>query len=118
MRSVFWSLLIISIWITGCNHQAEKSNDQEVQAHPQTPSNQPISLNLGIKVYKQNCKVCHGADGTLSIGGAADLSGSRLPLDSVISIIQTGKKAMVGYKHMLSPAEIESVAQYIVTFRK
>ena len=56
----------------------------------------PSTTVDGKKIYKQNCMLCHGADGSLGANGSKDLSQSTLSLDERKAIIKNGKGKMVG----------------------
>lgn len=70
------------------------------------------------KLYKQNCRLCHGSKGKLGIGGASDLSTSTMKLSESITIISEGKGAMTGFSGILSNKEIKALAKYIQTLKK
>ncbi|MCS6928791.1 MAG: cytochrome c [Saprospiraceae bacterium] len=72
----------------------------------------------GQTLYRQHCVICHGADGTLALNGAADLSRSTLSMEERIHQITMGKNTMPPFGGVLKEEEILSVAQYIETFRK
>lgn len=80
-----------------------------------TNSNKAID---GKTLYRQHCVICHGADGTLALNGAADLSRSTLSLEERIHQIASGKNTMPPYRGTLKEAEISAVAQYIETLRR
>ena len=69
------------------------------------------------KLYKSNCRLCHGAKGKLGIGGASDLSKSNLSLHEAIKIIKEGKGSMTPFEGILTDKEIKSVAKYIQTLK-
>ncbi|WP_236980136.1 c-type cytochrome [Membranihabitans maritimus] len=75
-------------------------------------------LSSGREIYKKYCVNCHGADGTLSTNGALDLSASRISMDARKQIINEGRITMTGFKEVLSPAQIDSVAKYTITLQK
>ena len=72
----------------------------------------------GLKVFKTYCVTCHGADGKLGLNGAADLSASTLSKDEAVNVITNGRKVMAPYKSILSPQQIDEVADYIITLRE
>ncbi|MBL7808332.1 MAG: cytochrome c [Saprospiraceae bacterium] len=72
----------------------------------------------GMAVFRQRCVVCHGADGTLGLNGAKDLTQSATPLEERIQIITNGKKLMTPFGTILSPEEIKAVAEYTLTLKK
>ncbi len=79
---------------------------------------QNASAPDGMAVFRQNCVVCHGADGRLGLNGAKDLTVSVVPLQERIEIITHGKNLMTPFGTILSPAEIAAVAAYTVSLKK
>ncbi len=76
------------------------------------------SASDGRAVYRQHCVICHGADGTLALNGAADLSRSALSFEERIHQIAMGKNTMPPFGGVLKEEEISAVAQYIETLRR
>ncbi len=72
----------------------------------------------GKEIYRKNCRLCHGADGTLGLSGAADLSRSALKAEDVKRVIRNGRRTMQAFSKTLSEAEIDSVAAYVMQLRK
>ena len=72
----------------------------------------------GMAVFRQKCVTCHGADGTLGLNGAKDFTQSTLTLEERVNIITNGKKLMTPFGTVLSPEEIQAVAEYTMTFKK
>jgi cytochrome c6 len=72
----------------------------------------------GMAIFRQKCVTCHGADGTLGLNGAKDLSQSILPLEERINRITHGKNLMTPFATILSPEEIKAVADYTLTLKK
>lgn len=72
----------------------------------------------GLTVFRQKCVTCHGADGTLGLNGAKDLSKSMLPVEERVNIITHGKNLMTPFDAVLSPEEIQAVANYTLTLKK
>ena len=89
------------------------------------------SLALGELVFRSRCALCHGynghGDGRLStmLGKAkpTDLTKSLLANAELLSIVSNGGKSaglsemMPVWKEVLTPAEIESVVQYVLILR-
>jgi cytochrome c6 len=79
-----------------------------------------------LKVYKNNCKKCHGADGKKTTRGKAlgspdftDASWQDSISDSeVIEAITNGKNKMPSWKGELKPEEIMAVGRFIRFFAK
>lgn len=74
----------------------------------------------GQEIYNNVCVACHGADGTLGVNGAKDLTASELSLEERIAIVTDGKAGttMISYKSILSEDEIEAVSKYTMTLKK
>jgi len=71
----------------------------------------------GQQVYRQYCKNCHGADGTMELNNAANLATSEMAEEDMRNIIRNGKGMMMAYKNVLSGEEIDSVIAYTKTLR-
>lgn len=90
---------------------------------PHSANNTTNALTSNIKIdgqriFRTNCAMCHGRKGKLGLAGAAKLHKSTLPKEEIITIISKGKGKMTGFKHVLQVAEIEAVANYILTLRQ
>ena len=72
----------------------------------------------GQAVFRQNCVVCHGADGKLGLNGAKDLSQSQLTLEARVAQVTNGKNLMPPFGKQLRPEEIKAVAEYTLSFKK
>jgi len=72
----------------------------------------------GMAIFRQYCVVCHGADGKMGLNGAKDLSVSILTPEERINIVTNGKKLMTPFNEVLSPEEIQAVAEYTLTLKK
>ena len=80
----------------------------------------------GETVFKKNCVMCHGPDGTgkTKMGqklGAADLSSSdiqSLSDEALAQTVRNGKGKMPSFDKTLSPDEINQVIQHVRTLRK
>lgn len=107
----FWILLLI---LSACGASEEESARQAAAA--QNPGS-PVKLD-GRTIFRQNCVTCHGADGTLGLNGAKDLTQSALPLGERINTITHGRKLMTPFATILSPEEIQAVAEYTLTLKK
>lgn len=70
------------------------------------------------KLYKSNCRICHGAKGKLGIGGATNLSTSTLSEKEAIEVISNGRGAMTPFSEILSKKEIKALGKYIQTLKK
>lgn len=75
----------------------------------------------GGKIFMTNCMPCHGPDGRGVIGPnlTDDNSIHGCSKEEVVKIITVGVplKGMISWAPVLKPAEIEAVAEYILTLR-
>ncbi len=110
MKKLLIFFAVCSILIS-CNSNALESKKEPptVSAEPELP---------GKVIFTKNCKLCHGADGTLGVSGAANLSISALTLEEKIQVITNGRRGMASWKSQLTPEEIRMVATYVETLRK
>jgi mono/diheme cytochrome c family protein len=91
-----------------------------------TLSSVAFAQSAGELVFKKNCVMCHGADGTgkTKMGqklGAADLTSSdiqSLSDEALAQTVRNGKGKMPSFEKTLSPEEITNVIQYVRTLRK
>jgi cytochrome c6 len=72
----------------------------------------------GAKLFKQNCELCHGADGKLGANGSKDLTVSELDLNERIAMVTKGKGVMMAFENILSLSEIKAVAEYSMTLKQ
>lgn len=113
----FSSILLggILLLITACGG-SEDNNAQKTAAAAQNLAGN--SGTGGAATFRQYCVTCHGADGTLGLNGAKDLTVSALSLEERVNIITNGKKLMTPFNTLLSPQEIQAVAEYTQTLKK
>ena len=71
-----------------------------------------VAVN-GKEIFEEKCTLCHGSNGKLGLSGAKDLSVTALDHQNIITIITEGKNTMASYKAVLTPEQIEAVANYI-----
>ena len=72
----------------------------------------------GEAIFKKYCVTCHGVDGKLKLNGAKDLSISQLSLAEKVIQVTKGKNTMTPFEGILSPPEIQAVAEYTLTLIK
>jgi cytochrome c6 len=80
----------------------------------------------GAEVFKKNCVMCHGADGTgkTKMGlklGAADLSSNdiqSLSDEAIAQTVRNGKGKMPPFGKTLTDDEITQVVKHVRTLRK
>lgn len=68
-------------------------------------------------LFISKCSSCHGADGKLGMGGAKVLPDSRLTHSQIVVQIKEGKKAMPAFASQLSEAEINALADFVISLR-
>lgn len=103
--------MIFLIWAcSGGDSNKSKSKKEKKVAQADAPD--------GKKIFKINCVLCHGADGTMGVNGSKDLTKSEISLDEAISQITNGKGLMASYEPILSKEEIKAVAEYTLSLRK
>ncbi|MEO6759682.1 MAG: cytochrome c [Saprospiraceae bacterium] len=108
-------LLLPALSWSACESDAEKIASRTAAAQK---SGQQLAAPDGMAVFRQNCVICHGADGRLGLNGAKDLSVSILPLEERIQIITQGKNLMTPFGKILSPGEITAVADYTLHLKQ
>lgn len=85
----------------------------------------PAKADDGATLFKSNCVVCHGADGTGTPTGkslkAPDLHSDavqKLTDKQISDQIENGKNNMPPFKGTLNADQIKSLVVYVRTFRK
>ena len=81
-------------------------------------ANANAGLVHGKAIFEQVCAVCHGKDGALGAGGAANLTISKMTDEQKKNIVLNGKGLMAAYKDQLSESDIDAVVAYISTLKK
>ncbi len=82
---------------------------------PATLEGDPASK--GEQLFNANCALCHGRKGDLGMGGAKDLTVSTLTREEMIARVTNGKGAMMPYRNVLTPKQIEQVVDHARTLR-
>ena len=108
-KKLFWGIFLIA---AACG-----SGDGESSHGAAAAKGQAMAPD-GMAVFRQRCVTCHGADGTLGLNGAKDLSKSTLTAPERINIITNGKNLMTPFGAILSPEEIQAAAAYTTTLKK
>jgi cytochrome c6 len=76
------------------------------------------------EIFTEHCSQCHGADGRARTAkgkrtGATDLTGDwNTSEERGLRIISKGKGEMPAFRSKLTPGQIRSVWNYVLTFRK
>lgn len=100
----------VAIYSCGGNGSATEN-----PADTSAETNRTIS---GVQLYKDNCLVCHGADGKAGMSGATDLSTSVLSHESTMDVITNGRNGMRPFGSQFSKEEIEAIAKHVESLRK
>ena len=75
------------------------------------------SIQHGEELYTKNCKICHGAEGDMGLGGASNLKNSTLTDTEIVNVISNGRGNMAAYKQ-LNDQDLEALKNYLITLRK
>lgn len=90
---------------------------QGPSAETSTAQADPV-MELGDKVYRLNCRICHGRRGNAGLGGAKKLGKSIISQEEAIQVITKGRNKMQAYEEILTEEEIQAVSTYIQKFKK
>ncbi len=79
--------------------------------------NQETMAQAGVRLYKQNCMSCHGADrkGGGNYPSIVDI-GKKLDPRSFVEFINAGRRMMPGFKH-LSQQDKDAIAAYVLNIQ-
>ncbi|MDQ3100830.1 MAG: cytochrome c [Bacteroidota bacterium] len=72
-----------------------------------------IPQSRGEMLFDTHCKLCHGEDGKLGMGGAKDLSRSILTKDEITMVIANGQGTMMPFRNLLSTEEINILSEHV-----
>lgn len=106
-RLLIFFVICTSFISYNCSKSAPAENTETVK-EPELP---------GKVVYVKSCRLCHGNDGTLGLSGAANLKITMLNVEQIKTVIMEGRKGMPSWKNQLTPAEIQQVAEYVLTLK-
>ena len=102
------AIVVVALSFAGCSSNSSKSENGSKSA-------KKID---GKAIFQSHCKLCHGADGTLGLNGAANLAQSTLSKQELVNVVTNGRRMMQPYKSVLSKAQIDAVTDYVMTLRK
>lgn len=105
MKKIFICFSLMAL-IIACGANSEKESDES------------ITEVDGKSIYKNYCVNCHGLQGDMGAGGAANLKISALSPEERVIIITKGRNAMQAYENVLKPAQIEAVANFTLTLKE
>ena len=103
----------------GCSMYFERVSAGAISAE-----NGAFMQDSGADIYTASCAACHGADGRAKTGkgkraGATDFTGEwSSDEDRCLKLIAKGKGEMPAFKNKLTPAQIRSVFEYVLNFRR
>ena len=83
---------------------------------PQLVSAAPPVLP-GQAIFQKNCVRCHGANGKRGLNGAHDLTKSNLNDFGRTYLVTNGMGKMPAFGKMLTPAQVQQVVAYSLTFK-
>ncbi len=66
-------------------------------------------------VYREQCALCHGGDGSLGMNGAKDLGRSTLTRQEMIRIVTEGRAMMPPFGGVLRPDQIEAAVDHVLS---
>ena len=116
MNKLYLSFLFfLGLGLAACESDADKIARRTAAAQK---AGQNAAAPDGMAVFRQNCVICHGADGRLGLNGAKDLRLSTRSVEERIQIITQGKNLMTPFGTILSPEEIAAVAAYTLQLKK
>lgn len=92
---------------------------------PLNPANKEVDHKRGELLYKQNCSVCHGANGdgqgsivkSKAYSGVPTFAERNITVGSVYHVIMYGKNAMGSYASHLTPVDRWRVAEYVMSLK-
>jgi cytochrome c6 len=113
-NNISFSMFLL-FFVFSCSSPADDIAKREAEAK----KNQGIaSKPEGSAVFKKYCVACHGIDGKLAMNGAKDITLSTLNIAERVAHIANGKGIMPPFKDVLSPEELQAVAEYVESLRK
>ncbi|MCS7029204.1 MAG: cytochrome c [Bacteroidia bacterium] len=124
-------LVIASYGMAEVNKNISKKELKVVLQHVPTPNIEPNTnkdtlqsdlvqkqlVEYGKQLYTAACTNCHGENGELGKSGAKNLKTSTLSEAEKKHIILNGKGVMPAYRS-LSEVQVQSILEYIKTFKK
>lgn len=108
----FWSLALL---IMACGGEEKPAGKKDSDEKPVAKVEEPAID--GEKIFKTYCITCHGIDGKMGLNGAKDLGLAETTLEERVDQITNGKNLMTAFAGILTPEEIEAVAQYTFEFK-
>lgn len=106
--------LILALAFVGACGSEEPTNERKRRPKPK----KKVVTDLGEKLFKNKCVICHGINGDLQFNGAKNIQESLLTLEDRINLIDNGKGLMTPFKGILSDEEMKAVAEYSMKLTK
>ena len=106
--------LLLALGLLGACGSEEPTNERKRRPKPK----KKVVTDLGEKLYKNKCVICHGIDGDLQFNGAKNIQESVLTLEDRINLINNGKGLMTPFKGILTEDEMKAVAEYSMKLTK
>jgi len=96
---------LIAIGLAGCGGSASTSS-----------GGSPLHVPNGKTIFEDNCGMCHAlADAKTNATAGPNLDVARPTKSETVGAVTNGAPGMPAYKHKLSEAEIQAVAEYVVS---
>jgi quinohemoprotein ethanol dehydrogenase len=81
----------------------------------EVPAGRAPDLARGEEIFRQTCSVCHGDRGQGGQhGGGTPLAADELSVETIVSTVANGRADMPAFGALLSPAELQDLAGYIL----
>lgn len=101
------------------------NQSKTIVTSPLNAADRKKDLEIGEKLYVQNCAVCHGATGdgqgsivqTKAYSGVPTYGEREISVGSVYHVIMYGRNAMGPYASQLNPVDRWRVAEYVMNLR-
>ncbi|MBX2814912.1 MAG: c-type cytochrome [Saprospiraceae bacterium] len=106
--------VFLAPYLMGCGGEDASKDD----ASAKTQKEEPVAdAPDGEKIFRTYCVTCHGIDGKMGLNGAKDLGLATTTVEERIEQVTNGKGLMTAFEGILTPEEIEAVAQYTLQFK-
>ena len=108
-------LVLVGGIASGCGGGGNKKATSEPPPATTTTTPAPSQAASGAKLFSDNCESCHGTNGAGGhIGPNLQKSAIAVSLAKVEKQVRNGGTVMPPFKGVLSGAEIDAVAHYVV----
>ncbi len=113
-KLVFIGIVFLLMVFYSCSNQTSKAEQKPAPPFKATAED----IAAGNRMYKENCALCHGADGKKGAGGAKDLTVSELTQEQAYAVIAYGRGGMAPYLEVIfNEDEVNQVAAFVQTLK-